>query len=714
MTERYTVAPSMAPQGPDTPAFVDGTARLVVAFRESVEIPYVDDAERHLPEPLQRQWSDLLRGNTHIHLRRLFSALEPAQLEALVKRAQALDRDYAGVDFRKFFAVEIQTGVDGIEVRRMITEWSIVESAYWDPPGNDPMVNPEDEDPDAGWFAMQGYLNAAPDGIDAKVAWPLADGSGFPGGDGAGVGVIEFEQGWQLNHLDLAAHGINLLYGSNLASSAYHGNGALGVLCARDNTEGCIGIAPWAAPVNVVSYYQKSRADALSAAIAALSAGDVLVVNAQLGDVTIGGVTWYAMPIEVLQPEFEMIRLATALGIVVVEAAGNSGTNLDDFVDGKGRHALHRANQSLGFKDSGAIMVSAATATAPHAPIYFYGGRIHHFGSRIDCYAWGEAVTTLSEVSYTNNFSDTSAATPIIGGAAIILQGIAKAQGRTLTPSQVRRILSNPDNGTASLNGALDGLGVMPDFEKILRTNDVLSLLPDVYLRDYVGDAGDPHLGWASMSPDVIVVPYRSGDPSTDFADATVLVDARVEAGQRHFAYLRAWNRGGADADNVTATVYWANASTLLTPDQWNLLGSTVFPRIAAGNIPTLSPPLEWPSDQVPPIGHYCFVAVLDHPDDPSPGTAELGTLDWAEFRQFVRNNNNITWRNFNIVDDVPDSSPGSLIGTEWVGEDTLLSFIAAGAPDRAREMQLTIVAQLPESARLRLQSADQPAEVGR
>jgi hypothetical protein len=43
----------------------------------------------------------------------------------------------------------------------------------------------------------QGYLNPAPDGIDARYGW------GFPGGDGTGVNIVDMEQGWNLNHEDL-------------------------------------------------------------------------------------------------------------------------------------------------------------------------------------------------------------------------------------------------------------------------------------------------------------------------------------------------------------------------------------------------------------------------------------------------------------------------------------------------------------------------------
>ena len=54
------------------------------------------------------------------------------------------------------------------------------------------------------------------------------------------------------------------------------------------------------------------------------------------------------------------------------------------------------------------------------------------FGSRIDCYAWGENVTTADGAdnkSYVNNFHGTSAASAIVAGAAILVQQMVVRSG---------------------------------------------------------------------------------------------------------------------------------------------------------------------------------------------------------------------------------------------------------------------------------------------
>jgi hypothetical protein len=85
---------------------------------------------------------------------------------------------------------------DTLELIHRLHQLPEVQSAHALYPGPPPAVNAGD-DPRSGY---QGYLNAAPQGINARYAW------GFPGGDGAGTNIIDVEQGWNLNHEDLVGH----------------------------------------------------------------------------------------------------------------------------------------------------------------------------------------------------------------------------------------------------------------------------------------------------------------------------------------------------------------------------------------------------------------------------------------------------------------------------------------------------------------------------
>jgi hypothetical protein len=170
---------------------------------------------------------------------------------------------------------------------------------------------------------------------------------------------------------------------------------------------------------------------------------------------------------------FNLIQAATAAGIIVIEAAGNfdeTGVNLDQYQDSSDHFIFNPT-----FRDSGAIMVGAATSRSPHKR---YPGS--NFGARVNCFAWGENVTTcLSNVSgstdrYRRDFGHTSAATAIIAGVAASVQGMAEQNlRRRLSPRQMRNILSDREIGTLSAGdlaagGAkVDLIGVMPDLHAI-------------------------------------------------------------------------------------------------------------------------------------------------------------------------------------------------------------------------------------------------------
>lgn len=655
--------------------------RVVVKFRDSVQLPYEDGIERIFEAQRVGPWKELAARHPGIHMRRLFNAVKPATLATMVEEARNRDRTYKPPNFFTYFVIDCPAA-DPEGLARDLRQWPSVENAYFDPPGDDPAVNAGD---DPRW-PNQGYLDPAPDGIDAEFAWT------FPGGDGAGQQFVDLEQGWTLNHEDLNAHGATLVFGTLVNTSRPHGTAVLGEVCGVDNTLGGVGIAANLASVNVVSHsgIVNTIPNAIVAALATLPFGGVLLLEVQIN----------FLPAESVQGNFDAIRLATALGIVVVEAAGNGGNDLDAFLDG-GQQVLNRASGA--FRDSGAIMVGAASSSTPHTRLSF-----SNFGSRIDCFAWGENVNTSSSTTtmpfslngYTTTFNGTSSASPIITGAALLVQGLAEANlGYRFSPRQVRTLLGDSATGTASNNPTVDRIGVMPNLRAILDGN-ILGLAPDLYLRDFVGDNGDPHAGAISASPDVILRTAPEANPQAAFGEGSGTENSQTlgfeaEAGQDNFIYVRARNRGGSDAANVTATVFWAPVSTLLTPNLWTLVGSTTIPNVPAGNVLTVSNAITWAQAQIPGRGHYCFVGLIGAAGDPAPTPA--GLFDWNTYQAFIRSNNNVTWRNFNVVDNDPD--PG--VDPAFV----VLPFLAPGTPDRARRMSLEIVAKLPPRAKVLLEA---------
>jgi hypothetical protein len=382
----------------------------------------------------------------------------------------------------------------------------------------------------------------------------------------------------------------------------------------------------------------------------------------------------------------------------VVEAGGNGANDLDVVTNVAGLHVLDPA--SADFRDSGAVIVGAASSAAPHTRMGFSS-----FGPRINCYAWGENVNTTSSDSggatnlYTSTFNGTSSASPIITGAAIAVQGVATASGGApLSPAKLRAVLSDPATGTASATPATDEIGVMPNLRAIIE--DVLDVgFADLYIRDNTTDVGVPHNGPVSTSPDVILRPTTVADPQLAYGEGSgtegsMTLGYEALAGQDNYVYTRVRNRGAVAAGPTTITVYWSPVAMLVTPDLWTLVGSATLPAVASGDVLTVADAIVWAQADIPATGHYCFVAIVGTPGDPPPPLTDL--VDFDNFIAFVRNNNNATWRNFNVVASISPTSPS-----------VIMPFLAVGALDRAVDMGIEIIPQLPEGAKLILEAPD-------
>jgi len=354
--------------------------------------------------------------------------------------------------FNRYVTMTAPNRDAALEIARRLQGHELVEEAYVESGPVPPPVNDSD-DPRSG---NQDYLNAAPDGIDARWTWSLTNGSG--------IGFVDLERGWTLNHEDLVGAGITVISGVN---QDYHGHGTsvLGEVVAVDNTKGGVGIAP-GATCRVVSQWRTATSYNTAAAILsaglAMSRGDVLLLEAQT---TVG--SQQKLPVEVETAVFDAIRQVTDDGIVVIEAAGNGGHDLDAFVNANNRRVLNRNHAD--FRDSGAIMVGAASSNAPHARLSF-----SCFGSRIDCFGWGENIDTTGDGwqgnatnTYTAGFGGTSGASPMIAGAAVLLQSWRRNRPKVYSPDTVRDLLSSSLN-TPSDNPASDRIGVMPNLRAVI------------------------------------------------------------------------------------------------------------------------------------------------------------------------------------------------------------------------------------------------------
>lgn len=703
--------------------------RVIVKFKDAL----VDLQQNHAAEQfLARLTSGNLEGTSWPHLvresqfrgitiQKLLTAVNQKHLLEL--RGQAFHRHpsyrFYAPNLLAYFAVPCPPKVNPEAVAKVLSSWNpAVEYAYVaSTPGDEPAVNPGRN---PRWTLPDtGYLRSAFGGIDAEYAWNK------PGGDGgkqSGINLqfFDIESDWDLTHPDLSPANPRFSgIGFRKADRKNHGTGVLGIVIASDSnpgepyTQSSLGITPNVAVTQTASYwtddYNTDYFNTIFFAIDQLRFGDVLLLELQINQNQNGLIH---LPGEFDTDIFHVIQFGTALGIVIVEVAGNYNNDLDDLSVTWNKPWLRRNSPEF---DSGAIMVSAASPWVAwpdthHAPMPLNGGsRAHSYGSRVDCYAWGDNIYTTKVGGY-GNFGDTSGASAIIAGVALSVQGMAEANlGYRLSPLQIRNILSDDSTGTHSKNGRLsDGLGVMPNLKRI--AEETLGITPQIYIRDFVGDTGSPHLGPISMSPDIILVSAPVADPQADFGEVNAAnrdnlsLSVAADPGKDHYIYVRVRNRGPAAALNVAATVYYSAPSTLVVPNNWTLIGQTAVADIPSGDILTVLPSLKWST--IPGTGHYCFVATIGCAQDPPPPTpADFrnwpNTDAWDLYCRFIRENNNVTWRNFDVVNNTPNRS-GPIE----------LEFFIRGTWSQEAAMRLELNSTLPPETLFSLQVPDKDWKV--
>jgi subtilisin family serine protease len=284
--------------------------------------------------------------------------------------------------------------------------------------------------------ARQGY----------REALGMSAARDLPGGRGQGVQVADVEGEWNEAHEDLPGARMEHVAGRRMKQAGWraHGTAVVGVLAARDNGVGMTGLVPDVERIYTASLGDIGAARAFLEVAKRLDAGDVLIVELH-GP----GPNWKGrgqkgfVPMEWWQPEFEAIKWAAAKGIVVVEAAGNGGEDLDDKV--------YKRRFDRRVRDSGAILVGAGAPSGAGAPARSRLG-FSNYGARVDLQGWGGLVASLDygdlqgcdapSRKYTARFSGTSSASPVVAGAVLAVQGVFKARtGSPLAPESIRNVL---------------------------------------------------------------------------------------------------------------------------------------------------------------------------------------------------------------------------------------------------------------------------------
>jgi hypothetical protein len=293
----------------------------------------------------------------------------------------------------------------------------------------------------------QGYRRPALlGGLDADFATAVS------GGTGSRVRLVDIEYSWNTAHEDLPkARATGAVIKNHTPVDPFgdtnHGTAVLGEIAASANAFGVTGLAPDVELhlINAADADGYDLADAINLGTQHLRAGDVMLIEQQIagpnGDC--GADQFGCVPVEWYKPYYDAIKAATAKGVIVVEPAANGEQNLN--TTGQQPFPGGRA-------DSGAIIVGAGAA--PHCNDYPGSprSRLYYsdYGSRVNVQGWGECVETTgypasgvaANKGYTNDFSGTSSASPMVASAAAILSSVyANAHGVAPTPAQIRSVL---------------------------------------------------------------------------------------------------------------------------------------------------------------------------------------------------------------------------------------------------------------------------------
>lgn len=325
-----------------------------------------------------------------------------------------------------------------------------------------PLVqNPEAPD----YTSSQLYLLDGPSGINAGEVWNIYNNHG------AGIKVCDIEFNFNMNHMDLPP--VTYLGGySTIPDYFDHGTAVLGEIASKDDGNGSHGIATevqlfFASTYSTVDY---NFEEAIYQAMTALEAGDILLIEQHMAGPNYTGFGQEGfVPMEWYESFFDALQLAVGQGIIVVEAAGNGGENLDDPIysmDNEGHYPFLSGN------GSGAILVGAGAATSDvmRSRLWFsnYGQavRIQGNGESILTTGYGDLYYDDGENgSYTGEFGGTSGASPIIVGAIALVQSTWEHEtGTRLTSDQIlEALILTGKPQTDGMNTSGQQIGPLPD-----------------------------------------------------------------------------------------------------------------------------------------------------------------------------------------------------------------------------------------------------------
>ena len=501
---------------------LNGARRFIIQFSPDTPLPESDEIsctaaglQGIIPDDVQRS---LAFSDETAWLCRLYPAQLGAEMDeqAAANRADPQASEIPLPGFSRYYRLRFTGGMENDYIADTLARSSTITAVQ---PEFEFDVSVTHADPD---YSKQDYLIAAPKGISVEAAW----NEGADGRD-ISIGMAEGGSGAIPQDIEIKVPlGLGPTQSSHMISVA-------GILVAKDNNQGIVGVAPLSnlvfsatdakptttARINPPTVFVENdhyRAIALLNSPSKLRAGDIVnfsigarvnldqkkspTVGPSLPATAPGRPGWRIakksgpsgapdlleqvdslISLEIDPAMLKLIQELSLKGVTVCMAAGNGyrstymadATKHPDVEVKVGAkleanwiqqvHTVNRADTAK-FRDGGGIVVAAGFWSNNRS----VNERLNYSnsGTRVDCFAQGAVVRTWGPTA-TLDFSGTSAACPIVAGAAALVQCYLKQNyGVTFKPSFLRALLSDPVLNTPPKAG--DQIGAMPDLAKII------------------------------------------------------------------------------------------------------------------------------------------------------------------------------------------------------------------------------------------------------
>jgi subtilisin len=262
-------------------------------------------------------------------------------------------------------------------------------------------------------------------------------------GDGVGAVNVDaaiIDTGIDVDHPDLTVvGGTNCVGGSSFDDDNGHGTHVAGIVAAKDDANGVVGVAP-GARLWAVKVLSSAGSGTISQIICGIDWVTARASTIEVANMSLGGQSFFGSfsgCTSSFDPMHPAICRSVGAGVTYAVAAGNSALDANTFVPATYSEVITVS----ALADFNGLPGGGAAPTC-RADIDDTFADFSNFGSDIDLIAPGVCILSSYAGGGLNTLSGTSMASPHVAGAAALYKSIDPAA----IPAQVRTALINAGN----------------------------------------------------------------------------------------------------------------------------------------------------------------------------------------------------------------------------------------------------------------------------